>query len=310
MDLHTLQIYHQKTEQNSQERLETASDLLRCGLECMADAQAEGFADRALLAEACEYLMEALRLNHRETEAYIGMGYLLWLLGDHTGAMPYLQAALEFDPENSDAKTLMQLVCKTERPVTLPPPVFTTELAQPNFDALYDQVELQILAAIQQVSTLPPQTFEVSNLRVKMTQMERKYRELVTLQGELQAQIQAVEVEIDCSELQKMLRPLDILLARAQDFLNQSWALVQLEETIAEHSQWLTLQISVFDSLNGEISDSFSQAHFDALLEDCDALADLLDEYDGLGIDVASLIDHYEKMTDKVTYIQDCLDQI
>ena len=308
MDLNTLQIYHQKTEQNSQERLETASDLLRCGLECLADAQAEGFADRSLLAEACAYLMEALRLNHRETEAYIGMGYLLWLLGDHTGAMPYLQAALELEPENPDTKTLMQLVRKSERPVSVP--VFLPDLAQPNFDALYDQVELQILAAIQQVSTLPPQTFEVSNLRVKMTQMERKYRELVTLQSELQAQIQAVEMEIDCSELQKMLRPLAILLARAQDFLNQSWALVQLEETIAEHSQWLTLQISVFDSLNGEISDSFSQARFDAVLEDCDALADLLDEYDGLGIDVASLIDHYEKMTDKVTYIQDCLDQI
>ncbi len=110
MDLQALHTYKQKTEQISQERHEAAADLLRCGLECLADAQAEGFSDRALLVEACEYLMEALRLNYRETEAYIGMGYLLWVLGDPLGALPYLQEALELEPQNQDVQTLLLLV--------------------------------------------------------------------------------------------------------------------------------------------------------------------------------------------------------
>ncbi|MGE3724870.1 MAG: hypothetical protein AB7I41_04920 [Candidatus Sericytochromatia bacterium] len=311
MDLQTLQTYQQKSEHSSRARHETAADLLRCGWECLADAQAEGFADRALLAEACEYLMEALRLNHRECGAFIGMGYLLWLLGDNAVALTYLQVALELEPENQDAQTLLLLVDPPQiaaAPSPDLPPVRVSDL--PNYDQLYDELQALIIREIQLVSALPPQTFLVSNQKFKIEQMERKYRQWVETQANLQHKMGLVEVEIDCSELQKMLRPLYILLQRAQTQLNLSWQWVHLEETLMAQTQWLDAQIVSFEVQNGALPLSFSLERFDVLLEDCDSLADLLDEYELKQLDVSSLIAKYEAMTDKISQIQDYLDQI
>lgn len=311
MDLQALHTYKQKTEQISQERHEAAADLLRCGLECLADAQAEGFSDRALLVEACEYLMEALRLNYRETEAYIGMGYLLWVLGDPLGALPYLQEALELEPQNQDVQTLLLLVAPPHPVARLSTALpLAVVSAQPNYDQLYDELQALIIREIQQVSALPPQTFMVSNEKFKIEQMERKYRQWVETQMSLQHKMGLVEVEIDCSELQKMLRPLDILLQRAQTQLNLSWQWVHLEETLLAQTEWLDAHILSFEAQNGALPLDFSLARFDILLEDCDSLADLLDEYELKQFDVSSLIAKYEAMTDKISQIQDYLDQI
>lgn len=310
MDLQLLSNLETKTFSLAQQRHDEAAELTRDGMLCLLEARDEGFTDPELLAEACEYLLDAIRHNRNDPDPYIGMGYLLWLIGESAEAAPYLLEALHLDPGNSDATQLLELtrqpLATAPQPQAPPPIAVEPEL---DYDRLYDELEAYITREVQQLSALPPKAFAITDQRERIERMERRFETLSQTQAEIQASLAAVEEEIDCSELRQKLRPFDVLLKRCGASLSRSWELIQLQEVIAGHSRWLQRELGRFEARNGELPEDFSQERFEALLGDCDALADQLDALEQEGLEAGELITAYERLAQQVTILQELLDQ-
>ncbi|MEZ0375217.1 MAG: hypothetical protein ACAI44_39385 [Candidatus Sericytochromatia bacterium] len=312
LDLGTLAVIEDMTERQSHLRHATSARLTAYGLDCLQNAQQDGFHDRELLVEACEALLDAIRYDRARLEPYLGMGYLLWLLGEYQQARDYLSEALTLAPDNADAQTLLQALQASLRQASPPrqailPPL--SPLPSKDFDRWYDEVEREIKTEIQTISRIPPASFAISDDRLRIEALERRYADLLRAQARILAQCEQIEAEIDCAGLRSMLRPIEIVLARCHTSLSASWQLVELGVMLEAHRQWLEHSLAQFEAAQGLMPPEFTQERFEYLLEDCDTLADQIDALDQSQPEISALIAAYEDLVQKVTQLQDVLDQ-
>lgn len=92
-----------------QERNKLLAALLQQGVATLQRAQADPNPSE-LLKEAGDYFMEAMRYDRSAPEGFVGMGYLLWLVGDEAEAEEYIREALLLAPDHRDAQTLLALI--------------------------------------------------------------------------------------------------------------------------------------------------------------------------------------------------------
>lgn len=305
MDLQVLATLQKKTSGLSQQRHDLSLDFTRQGVAELLAAQAEDYAHPERLVAACNAFMDAIRHHRQAIEPWVGMGYLLWLTGDPEEARVYLSEALLLDPENSDALTLMDLAQKAPPE---PEPLFD-EPETDAYDQLYDALEARIHQEVQRLSSLRPDTFVLSGERPQIQKMERRYARLMADYQEMQEQMAEIEREIDCSPLAQMLRPFDVLLRRCQEVLTASWQQCDLQDMLAQHNQWLDQEWRRLSRLPEGVPPDFSQERLDYLLNDCDALADQIDQLEQKNQDVSFLIPAYEALAAKIGQLQDLLDQ-
>lgn len=101
----------------AEQRKELAFNLLRLGTASLRAAQSHPAEAPQALKEACEYLLESIRYNRSNPDAFAAMGYLLWLIGENRDAAAFLEEALLLDPEHRDSLKIQALL-----PPPPPPP--------------------------------------------------------------------------------------------------------------------------------------------------------------------------------------------
>lgn len=315
MDLSTIAKIQKKTTSMAQQRHDVAANLISRGFAALQAAQQEDFANRGRLVEAAELLTEAIRHQRSNPDPYVGLGYILWLVGEYQESIAYLQEALVFDPDNQDAHDLLDRMSQSRPTVSSALPVYIQAKSafddeeEPDYDALYDQVESLITQIVQQVSSLGPTAFTISDERFVIEKMERKYKGFVQTHQDILERIEFVEAEIDCDDLRTRLRPLNVFLDRCRQTLAKSWQLVELEQVLNGHITWMKDELARCDAAGPSWADNFNQQRFDCLLGDCDALADQLDLFEQEGQNITGLIQIYEHLAGYVSAMQDLLDQ-
>ncbi|MGV3527071.1 MAG: hypothetical protein ACO1RX_22840 [Candidatus Sericytochromatia bacterium] len=318
-----------------EERKKLLRALLQQGFGSLNHAQRSPENAPALLKKACSAFMEAMRLDRGAPEGFVGMAYLLWLVGDHAEATSYLQEALILDPHYRDAQTLLAVIHpatqttadgratvaarqhppqRQRRPrhphegstfragdSPLPTPLAQAEVL--DYDRLYDQIESAIQKEVRQLSAFGPEWYESSGNRLRVEKTEQRYIQLRAKYARIRAGITKVEEEIDCAPLHEMLSTLDIFVARCEYQLQLSWQLIELQEMLKGHLDWINAALKRREQ-TGRLAADFSAKRFDYLLSDCDQLADQLDQLEQQGINTERLVTTYEQLAHQIARFQ------
>lgn len=284
------------------------------GVECLLLAEEENYQNRELLAEAADSFLAAIQHHRQNTEAYVGMAYLLWVLGDEARAYAYLEEGLRTQPSHPDVHRLIQTMSgqsvtearragASERP--LPSlPATGSGLAAPNASAgersgleqRIQRIQTRIAQTIQQVNAEDTRLIrptinvhEIERLQEARTAWETLYYEILS------------EIDtLDTFHLRVMLTceltPLQDRILDYQSVQECSAELLGLDDQIQ----------AVHGDVRQTYGDFLAQkpGMYDALLESyydrCDELADALDELERKNIPVRVLDSHYQQLVDRV----------
>lgn len=259
------------------------------GVECLLLAEEDGYENRELLTEAADAFLEAIRHYRQNTEAYVGMAYLLWILGDTPRALQYLEEGLRTQPNHADVHRLIKQV--SGQGVSAPTAaVGNTTNAQ--YQAIREQVRvLQERVKTEDTRLIRPtiNAHEIERLQEALGQWEQHYHEVLNAIDGLDTFHVRVTLTCELSTLQD--RILDYHSA-----LNCSTELLALDDKIQTlHREVKTTEQDFLAQKPG-----MYEALLDAYYDQCDVLADALDALENKNIPVRVLDSHYQQLVDRV----------
>lgn len=281
-------------------RHEESENYLARGVECMLLAEENGYQDRELLTEACDAYIEAIKFNRQNTEAYVGMAYLLWILGDNRQALSYLEQGLRTNPNNKDVHTLIQKItgygpkAVQAAPASEDAAALSAQVTQ-MVDDLLDYLESEKTAAI----AASVNEHAIERLQDKLQDWELRYDEVLAGIDQLEAFHERVMLTVELAPIQ------DRILAYHQA-LRQSEKLVALDDKIIEN---IATTRDYLDAL-GKGDPGMFHAYLDMLLDNCDALADELEALEKEGLNIRTLESHYQQLSELVEALQSQLEGV
>ena len=272
-------------------RHEESENYLARGVECMLLAEEGAYQDRDLLTEACDAFIESIKFNRQQTEAYVGMAYLLWLLGDSRQALSYLEQGLRTNPSHPDVHALIQKI--SGRPARATP----AQRAEEPLDAQVSQLVSELLSYLESEKTAAiaasVNPHAVERLQERLADWELRYDEVLVAIDSLEAFHQRVMLTVELGPVQ------DRILAY-HDALRQSERLTALDDKIIENAA--TAREYLNELSKGE--PGMFSAYLEMLLDNCDALADELEVFEKEGLSIRTLESHYQQLVDAVEALQ------
>lgn len=307
MQLKEINRFSSHLEGLSQDRHARSNSSYEAGLEAFNQAHASRFTDQAALLTASQKLMEALQQNRKDARPYVALALLWILLGDEPQGKRYLIESLKLEPDNPTALDLLkgieeakhiQLSADQQLAIFTETQQFTQTK---DYDSLYDELQKLIVSSIRQLMTHPhnPRPSLEPN---EQAEFGAQFAALKTLHEKIRRQIQVIEVEIDTSDLQQQLKPMEILMRRYQKAEQQGQTFGAIQDKLAHLNQQL---VRFFAQPAQVQSDALN-----AFLDDCDWVADQLDALSGQKVDTHAFEEIYEKCVARFGHLQEVLDEL
>ncbi len=287
------------------------------GVECLLLAEEENYQNKELLTEAADAFMEAISHHRQNTEAYVGMAYLLWVLQDKPLALQYLEQGLRTQPSHPDIHRMIKeitgqsFVVAVSTPssgsstpssssspsIASPPKTAPVAPGAPDPEA---QLQQQIKARVTELKA----AVEAENTRLikptinmhEIEHLQERLRDWEHVYGHVLGQIDGLSqfharVLLTCELSGLQDRILDYHSA-----LKCSEELLALDDKIQATQQ--EIKTTQKDYENGK--PGMYSALLDSFYDRCDAIADALDELENKNIPVRVLDSHYQQLVDRV----------
>lgn len=291
----------QKSSQLTRYRHEESENYLARGVECMLLAEENAYADRALLKEACDSYIEAIKFNRQNTEAYVGMAYLLWILGDKAQALRYLEQGLRTNPNHPDVHALIKVVDPRPTQTGAQPTAIADEQVDQELAAEVSALVKEVLVLLEQekTSAIAPTVnhHAIERLQEKLSEWENRYDEVLDAIDSLKAFHQRVMLTVELWPVQ------DRILAYTQA-LKRSELMLALDDKIVENIT--TAREYIAGLGKGDLG--LYRTYMDILLDNCDALADELEVFEKEGLNIRTLESHYQQLAELVEELQSALE--
>lgn len=318
-DLQSIKNLNKATSSKSNKRHKEAEERLFWGMACLDLAHDEGYKDKSKIEEAIKALIEAMVKNRRDPRAPLTLAYLFFAFEDYETAREYLQVAHEIDANNPVTKALdesiHQQIIKDRRAsgsATVsavprgPDPLPVGE--EIDYDALYDKLELYIIAQTQAISLTPPPKATISGQAFKT--LKAIYSTHLKSHKRMLDQLKIVDEEIDITDLRNQMKPFETNLRRYDKALKASRKFMDLKKTINAEID-LVAQVNMEAQSTTDPNDiPILEENMEALLDNCDNFADQLESLEELGHSVDAVEKVYEKLVKIIETFQDTVDDV
>lgn len=265
------------------------------------------FQDKQALKQSVQLLHQTQHLNREDHRPSLVLGYILYLLEYPAEAAVYAHQAQKLQPQDQRVDQLLTLL----KPSPVKASVQNFEIRSSShhkdldFDALYDQVLAQIQEKSEHILSIHYHHLKPSLDPELNRQLDHIHRSLAQFIQRTQDHFLLLEEEFDLSELENLMRPLQMRLKQWQNWLRLSEQMLTLEEQIQAEiqrvCQWTEQIRKGQPTLEKEL---------DALFDRCDRLADRLDALESEGLDLTVLLALYQRLVKKTDGLQDALDEV
>jgi tetratricopeptide (TPR) repeat protein len=275
---------------------------------------------KKILLETFDFFTQSLSAQRSHPNSYIGIAFILILIGKPVKALSYIKEAQRLAPNHPDIQILLEMIQRIPKQGVASPttqqrlqPSFSPredQLEEIDFDNLYDQLEAMIITEVrlmlQDAGSQPKPSCEekeLKGLERRLSALRQKYQTICE-------QLKILEIEFDTCELEGQLKPFKVSLDRIKQVVIVSQDLIQLKKKIQEQNQ-LTLVLIDEVKSNLEIEDvPVVQENIEILLDQCDLYADKLDESEEKKYPVQALILHYQDLVGHVETLQEEFDEM
>ncbi len=259
------------------------------GVECLLLAEEEGYHNRELLTEAADAFLEAIRHYRQNTEAYVGMAYLLWILGDTPRALQYLEEGLRTQPNHPDIHRLIKQI--SGQGVSAPPAAGGAN-ANVHYRAIREQIQtLQERVKTEDTRLIRPtiNAHEIERMREALDEWEQRYHAVLSAIDGLDAFHVRVTLTCELSTLQDRILDYHSALSCAAELLALDDKIQTLHREVKQTEQdFLAQKPGMYEAL------------LESYYDQCDSLADALDTLENKNIPVRVLDSHYQQLVDRV----------
>lgn len=266
------------------------------GFCCLLLAEQEGFQNRERLKKAADAFGASIQFNRKNPDPYLGLAYLFIWINEPESAAAYLDAAAELAPDHPDLTLLKQWIH---------PATSRTVAHDVETDGHYELLEHRIsdylfkLNPTHAIPSVDPERY------LKLQEQHRFVSDaLQTLKAQisdLQGEIDTFDLEIKLDPLYKQLRAFEIALKISQTYLRLRTQIIKNCEEVDR------LETQLAHESNAE-SIKILEAKIEILLDQCDAIADQLDEFDKNGHDISSIEKYYNELCEKIEILQDSVE--
>ncbi|HEY9842085.1 MAG: hypothetical protein ACAI44_30535 [Candidatus Sericytochromatia bacterium] len=255
---------------------------------------------------------KALQYDRRFAEAYVGLAYVFLLLGDRQNALPLLQEALQRVPGDADATMFMAYLQQVKaRKKSQPAKLMSAPALKPkaaeaiDYDELYDRTEAQIVANLQLMTMRPPQvTLEAEAYR----QLKQQTQSYLDYCEKTRENLAILDQEIETDELQQRLEQLERLASRFRQALSHSEQLRALNKEIRQHREGVSELRTAISSR--KMAPNQFEAELEKMLDNCDAVADRMDNLETQGCPIDTVCKSYEIWLNALEQLQELADEL
>lgn len=275
----------------------------------LAQVEANNFDDLTPLKEASELLGFAIRNDRQDPLPYVGMAYVFALLGQPQKGIPYVQKALQLEPENDMATHMMQGLIELqsnkleiETPHILVLDTLDELLKARDFDALYEQLEEFILSEIKRLMEQP--TPEIAFEEAAYEALEQAQNEVQLIFAKIQSLISSLDAEMSCLALYERLKPLQVIVKRYTQAFEHSHRFQYIAIEINECNAMISESMRQFARSEADFVKN-TNPYFNPIYDLSDKVADQLDELESIGVQIGPILYYYERMLHYFQAFQD-----
>lgn len=278
----------QKTAQNK----EPASFLVQ-GMELLHQIQSENFSSEDKIRKTYQLLKQSLAQTPSLPEPYLAMAYLLLLSGDLDSSMLILKEALLHAPDNQDVHKMMGYITQAKRTHR------SSQNTHIDWDRLHDQVGEMIVKHLHYY-------LKSQEEHSPDTVNQGTFKKLTTLVNTINDYIQTLEKEFDVMDLRHKIHPLTVLWKQYRQKLDLA---SQNAEILDEIENELRCVNALIQKIQNTVLLPDFERDFESILDNCDLIADKLDDLSQQGHDIQKLEIPYNQWLEKVAYLQALLDE-
>lgn len=269
------------------------------------DLAEHGFQDLAQTQLVLKAINNLLKREPKNAEANAYFAYLLHLFQEPQKAYFYAQMACQLEPEVDEYLDLREAI-ESE----LDPRVSTEEQHSDVFleeiELAYEEVEAYLHEWVHRIMQEKPlvATLVLPALEQLKQRAAQHQRALKTFK----LQLNQLETEHDVQGLYHKLRPLEVRERQYQQVISISQVFYDLHSDIVRSG---TSTAKLLHSLkNRQLALKDAEDKMEIVLDDCDRIADRLDDLDGKGNDISPVEPDYQELVASIAILQDYLEDI
>lgn len=273
---------------------------------------------KTCLLVACEAFAEALTSQRTNPEAYIGFAYVLFNMGNFSKALVYVKEAQRLKPDHPDIPLLLDAIQRKSAVKHVsaavsgskPPPLAPPPEAELDYDALYDQLELEIMAEVKMLTSALTVQPRPSRQPQQLAVLKKEHKALQTRKDDFERQLKIIDEEIDITELTLKLKPLEHMLKRFQTALQISQELSVLCEEMENQGALVKRVLRETEASNDPEDLPIVEENLELFLDQSDLFANQLDALEAKGYGIEEALAVYTSLCQNIESLQDALEDL
>lgn len=306
MSFSGLQLLQKEATQLHKRRKADLEPMLQKGFALLNEAEEGGFSDREALTKASQIFLKVLICHRSDIRPYLFVAYVFILLKNFNRAQKYLDSARTIQHDHllliQFQNTLKSMENQTQ--AALPSIVFQH---QGNPEDLFLEVKQELIRQVKSLTelwmpTLPLHPDDGIAYQSQLVQFDANFEAITE-------HLRTLDREVDTLTLRVHLRPFEVLLRRHKahlailvDYQNIKADLLAFKKQI----NWAYTRLETRD-------DALEKEPFEEILENlldqCDLLADQIDEFEKQQQNTQDLEEIYHQILPLIEQYQELLDQ-